>query len=57
MSPKSKGVGQGDPYLSLDNTVLGIIENMSTHICSECGYEESIFGSGGGDFVLNANPL
>jgi len=28
--------------------VLGIIENMSTHICSECGHEESIFGSGGG---------
>lgn len=29
--------------------VLGIIENMSTHICSECGHEESIFGSGGGE--------
>jgi ATP-binding protein involved in chromosome partitioning len=29
--------------------VLGIIENMSTHICSNCGFEESIFGSGGGD--------
>ncbi len=28
--------------------VLGIIENMSTHICSQCGYEEPIFGSGGG---------
>ncbi len=28
--------------------VLGIIENMSTHICSECGHEEHIFGSGGG---------
>ncbi|MFV1993488.1 MAG: iron-sulfur cluster carrier protein ApbC, partial [Acidiferrobacterales bacterium] len=24
--------------------VLGIIENMSTHICSECGHEEHIFG-------------
>lgn len=29
--------------------VLGIIENMSTHICSECGHEEHIFGSGGGE--------
>lgn len=29
--------------------VLGIIENMSTHICSECGHEEAIFGSGGGE--------
>ena len=28
--------------------VLGIIENMSTHICSNCGHEETIFGSNGG---------
>ena len=28
--------------------VLGIIENMSIHICSECGHSEHIFGSGGG---------
>jgi len=28
--------------------VLGVVENMSTHICSQCGHEEAIFGSGGG---------
>lgn len=28
--------------------VLGIIENMSTHICSNCGHEEHVFGEGGG---------
>ena len=28
--------------------VLGIVENMSAHICSNCGYEEHIFGEGGG---------
>jgi ATP-binding protein involved in chromosome partitioning len=28
--------------------VLGIVENMSTHVCSSCGHEEPIFGSGGG---------
>jgi ATP-binding protein involved in chromosome partitioning len=28
--------------------VLGIVENMSTHICSKCGHEEHIFGAGGG---------
>ncbi|HVO47981.1 MAG TPA: iron-sulfur cluster carrier protein ApbC [Steroidobacteraceae bacterium] len=28
--------------------VLGIVENMSTHICSNCGHEEHIFGAGGG---------
>ena len=28
--------------------VLGIVENMSTHVCTNCGYEEHIFGEGGG---------
>lgn len=28
--------------------VLGIIENMSVHICSHCGHQEPIFGHGGG---------
>ncbi|HJU09099.1 MAG TPA: iron-sulfur cluster carrier protein ApbC [Rhodanobacteraceae bacterium] len=29
--------------------VLGIIENMATHICSKCGHEEHVFGAGGGE--------
>ena len=36
-------------FNKVDVPLLGIVENMSTHICSKCGYEESIFGSGGGD--------
>jgi ATP-binding protein involved in chromosome partitioning len=28
--------------------VLGIVENMSVHICSNCGYAEPIFGEHGG---------
>src|ERR1700761_6583969 len=28
--------------------VLGVVENMSVHICSECGHVEHVFGSGGG---------
>ena len=28
--------------------VLGVVENMSIHICSNCGHEEHIFGAGGG---------
>jgi ATP-binding protein involved in chromosome partitioning len=28
--------------------VLGVVENMSTHVCSSCGHEEHIFGAGGG---------
>lgn len=31
--------------------VLGIVENMAIHICSECGHQEHIFGSGGGDRI------
>ena len=35
-------------FEKVDVPVLGIIENMSTHICSQCGHEEPIFGAGGG---------
>ncbi len=31
--------------------VLGVIENMSTHICSNCGHEDAVFGSGGGERI------
>ena len=27
--------------------IIGIVENMSTHICSNCGHEEHVFGAGG----------
>jgi ATP-binding protein involved in chromosome partitioning len=45
--------------------ILGIVENMSLHICSNCGHEEHIFGEGGaarmakdyGVEVLGALPL
>jgi len=36
-----------DMFRKTSTPVLGIIENMSTHICSECGHEEHIFGHGG----------
>ncbi|MGC2167203.1 MAG: iron-sulfur cluster carrier protein ApbC [Gallionella sp.] len=29
--------------------IVGIVENMSTHVCSNCGHEEHIFGAGGGE--------
>lgn len=31
--------------------VLGIVENMATHVCSNCGHEEAIFGAGGGERI------
>lgn len=37
--------------------VLGVIENMSVHICSQCGHEEAIFGSGGGEKMAQATNL
>ena len=37
--------------------VLGIIENMSIHICSNCGHEEAIFGEGGGTAMAQKNKV
>jgi ATP-binding protein involved in chromosome partitioning len=35
-------------FQKVEVPVLGIIENMSTHVCSNCGHEEHVFGAGGG---------
>jgi ATP-binding protein involved in chromosome partitioning len=29
--------------------ILGIVENMAIHVCSQCGHSEHIFGAGGGE--------
>ena len=36
-----------DMFGKLGVPILGMIENMSTHICSNCGHEEHVFGHGG----------
>ena len=36
-----------DMFNQLKVPILGMIENMSTHICSNCGHEEHMFGHGG----------
>jgi len=36
-----------DMFNKLGTPILGMIENMSTHICSNCGHEEHTFGHGG----------
>lgn len=33
--------------------ILGIVENMSTHVCGQCGHEEHIFGEGGGQTMAS----
>ncbi len=37
--------------------VLGLVENMSVHICSNCGHEEAIFGAGGGVAMAEINKI
>ncbi len=41
-----KGV---EMFRKVDIKVLGIIENMAVHICSNCGHQEHVFGQGGGE--------
>lgn len=37
--------------------ILGLVENMSLHICSHCGHEEAIFGQGGGADMAERNHV
>lgn len=37
--------------------ILGLVENMSVHICSNCGHEEAIFGQGGGVAMAAKNKI
>lgn len=40
-------------FEKVDVKIIGIVENMSTHVCSHCGHEEHIFGAGGGEKMCN----
>lgn len=40
-------------FRKVEVPVLGIVENMAIHICSECGHKEHLFGSGGGERIAN----
>lgn len=33
--------------------ILGVVENMATHTCSQCGHSEHIFGEGGGERIAD----
>jgi len=37
--------------------VLGVVENMSIHICSKCGHEEPIFGEGGAERLAKESSV
>ncbi len=36
-------------FQKVEIAILGVVENMSTHVCTHCGHEEHIFGQGGGE--------
>jgi len=38
-------------FRKVDVPVLGVIENMAVHVCSQCGHREHIFGAEGGDRI------
>lgn len=44
-------------FEKVDVPVLGIVENMSLHVCTQCGHEEPIFGSGGGRKMAQKNAV
>ena len=46
-----------DLFRKVGIPVIGVIENMSTHICSQCGHAESIFGSDGGSRLAAENKV
>jgi ATP-binding protein involved in chromosome partitioning len=33
--------------------ILGIVENMAVHVCSNCGHQEHLFGEGGGERIAS----
>ena len=49
-----RGLGM---FAKVNVPVLGIVENMSIHICSHCGHEEAIFGLGGGAAMAEKNNV
>lgn len=44
-------------FRKLSIPVLGIIENMATHVCTACGHEEAVFGKGGGEQLAAATDV
>lgn len=37
-----------DMFEKVNIPIFGVLENMSVHICSNCGHQEALFGSNGG---------
>jgi ATP-binding protein involved in chromosome partitioning len=44
-------------FEKVDVRILGVVENMSSYVCAECGHEESVFGSGGGETLSRESGM
>jgi len=44
-------------FETVDVPILGIVENMSFHICADCGREEHFFGHGGGQRLAEESDI
>lgn len=44
-------------FEKVDVPVFGVVENMSTHVCSQCGHEEAIFGAHGAEKMAKEYKL
>ena len=40
-------------FAKVEVPVLGIVENMAVHVCSNCGHSEHVFGAGGGQAMAS----
>ena len=54
LSDARKGL---DLFRKVGIPMLGVVENMAVHVCSDCGHEEFIFGSDGGSQLAKEYDL
>ncbi|MFT5082460.1 MAG: ATP-binding protein involved in chromosome partitioning [Lentisphaeria bacterium] len=54
ISDAKKGI---EMFVKVGVPILGLVENMAKHMCSNCGFEESIFGSGGAQSLAEQYQL
>lgn len=40
-------------FAKVNVPVLGVVENMSYHVCSQCGHHAALFGEGGGQIIAD----
>lgn len=46
-----------DLFDQVDTPVLGLVENMSVHVCTNCGHHDPVFGEGGGRAEAEARGI